>query len=279
MGLRLRLVDVVEVVRHDEREARVAGEPEELRVEGRLLGETVVLQLEEEAALPEDVAVLAGQAAGQLDVVGLEGLRDLAAQAGGKPDQPLGVARQVLAVDPRLVVVAVEVGVGHEPAEVPVADEVRGQEDQVERLGVRLALAVAHRAPGDVRLHPDDRLDALGRRRLVEGDGAVQGAVVGDRERVEAQPLGFVHEVGDPAEPVEEGELRVEVEVREIIRCDRRHGRSMVARGLGGRPTPLSVLGRSTKPAVVSPGIRDRQPPGEIVRRPARRAAAAWRSS
>ncbi len=244
-----------------------------------LLGETVVLELEEEAVLARRCRRTRRPGGGRAPS------RRSRAPSGSRrrgrrtARRAPRVARQVLAVDPRLVVVAVEVGVGDEPAEVPVADEVLGQEDEVERLGVGLALLVAHRAPGDVRLDADDRLDPLRRRRLVEGDRAVQGAVVGDRERVEAQPLGLVDEVGDPAEPVEEAELRVDVEVREVVRCDRRHGRSMVARGLGGRPTPLSVLGRSTKPAVVSPGIRDRQPPGEIVRRPARRAAAAWRSS
>ena len=120
------------------------------------------------------------------------------------------MAGEVLPVDPRLVVVAVEVGVGQEPAEVPVADEVRGQQDEVEGLGIGLALLVAHGAPGDVGLHADDRLDPLRLRRLVEGDGPVQGAVVGEGEGVEAQPLGLVDEVADPAEPVEKGELRVD---------------------------------------------------------------------
>ena len=199
-----------------------------------LLGDAVVLELQEEAALPEDVAVLAGQPAGGLPVVDLERLRDLPAEAGGEADEALGVARQVLPVDARLVVVAVEVGVGQEPAEVPVADEVLREEDEVERLGVGLPLAVAHRPAGDVRLDADDRPDPLGLRGLVEGDGAVEGAVVGQGERIEAQALGLVDEIADPAEAVEERELRVDVEVGEVVGGER-HGRSMVpARARGG---------------------------------------------
>ncbi len=178
----------------------------------------MVLELEEEVALPEDVAVLAGQPAGRLPVVDLERLGDLSTEAGREADQAFRVARQELPVDPRLVVVAVEVGVGQKSAEVPVADEVLGQEDEVERLGVGLALAVAHGAAGDVGLHADDRLDPLGPGGLVEGDCAVEGPVVGQGEGVEAQPLGLVDEVADATEAVEEGELRVDMEVRKVVR-------------------------------------------------------------
>ena len=96
-------------------------EAQQLLVEPALLGEAVVLELEEEAVLAEDVAVLAGDVAGQLPVVDLERLGDLAAEARRQPDQALAVPGEVLAVDPRLVVVAVDVGVGDEPAQVLVA--------------------------------------------------------------------------------------------------------------------------------------------------------------
>ena len=90
----------------------------------------------------------------------------------------------------------------------------------MERLAVRLAFLVAHRAPGDVRLHADDRLDARLRRRLVERHGPVQRAVVGHGEAVEAVLDARVDEVRDPAEPVEQAELGVGVEVDEVVRGD-----------------------------------------------------------
>jgi hypothetical protein len=40
--------------------------------------------------------------------------------------------------------------------------------------------------------------------------------VVGQGEAVEALGRGRIDEVGDPSQPVEEAELRVSVEVREI---------------------------------------------------------------
>jgi hypothetical protein len=91
----------------------------------------------------------------------------------------------------------------------------------VEGLRVGLALLVDHRPAGDVRLDADDRLDALGTGRLVEGDGAVEGAVVGDRHRIHAQLCRGVDQLGDPAEPIEQAEFGVHMEVREVVGRDR----------------------------------------------------------
>ena len=88
------------------------------------------------------------------------------------------------------------------------------------RLRVGLALAVGHRPPGDVRLDADDRLDPRGPAGLVEGDRAVQGAVVGQGQRVESVALGLFDQLGDAAQPVEQAELGVDVEMREIVRRD-----------------------------------------------------------
>ena len=301
MGRGLLLVDVVEVVRHDERDPGLGRETEELLVQDPLLGQAVVLELEEEVALAEDVAVLAGESPGGVPVLDLERPRDLAAETGAQPDEALGVTGEVLAVDPRPVVVAVDVGVGDEPAEVAVADEVLREEDQVEGLGVGLALLLGHRPAGDVGLDADDRLDPLRLRRLVEGDGAVEGAVVGQGEAVEALRGGRIDEVRDPPEPVEEAELRVGVEVREVVRGEGRHGGSMVAGDPGSaRETPGDGHGlrcrrgrRSIEggPAHVLPdlglvrGVRPharRRAPDRRASpfgRPSPRSSASWRSS
>ena len=89
MRLVLPLVDVVEVVGDDQRQAGLGREPEELLVEPALLGDAVVLELEEEAVLAQDVAVLAGELARELPVLHLERLGDLAAEAGAdRPTSP-----------------------------------------------------------------------------------------------------------------------------------------------------------------------------------------------
>src|SRR5439155_5143842 len=95
-------------------------------------------------------------------------------------------------------------------------------------LGVGLALLLGHRAPGDVRLDTNDRLDPLGLCRLVERDGPVERAVVGEGEAVETLRRGRIDEVADPSQPIEKAELRVRVEVREVVGSEGRHGSSIV---------------------------------------------------
>ena len=113
--------DVVQVVGDDEVQAHLPPERDQLGVQGALLGQPVVLQLKEEALAAEDLLVDAGRLAGQVPVVHFESLGDLAAQAGRRADQALRVAGQMLVVDAGLVVVALEVSVGDQPAEVLVA--------------------------------------------------------------------------------------------------------------------------------------------------------------
>ena len=83
MGFRLLAPDVVQVVGHDVLETHFRTEAQELLVEAVLRRKAVILELQEEAVRSEDVAVLAREAARRLPVVHLEGLGDLAAQAGG----------------------------------------------------------------------------------------------------------------------------------------------------------------------------------------------------
>jgi hypothetical protein len=63
--------------------------------------------------------------------------------------------------------------------------------------------------------------------------------VVGDRERIHALLGGRVDQLSDPPEAVEQAELGVNVEVREIVRSEGRHGRSILpGGGLSGSTLP-----------------------------------------
>ena len=83
------LLHVVQVVGADQRQADLRRQAEELLEQPPLLGQAVVLDLEEEVARAEDVAVVAGQAARQVPVLDLQRARDLAVEAGRQADQPL----------------------------------------------------------------------------------------------------------------------------------------------------------------------------------------------
>ena len=84
-----------------------------------------------------------------------DGLGDVAAQAGRHADQALGVLRQQVDIDARLVVEAVQVGGGDQLDEVAVALLVFAEQHQVVvAVGVGAGLVALLR---DVHLAADDR--------------------------------------------------------------------------------------------------------------------------
>ena len=127
MRLSLLRADVVKIVRQDEWESNLRCELEELLVQSLLLWEAVILHLKVEAILAEDVAVAPRKRTCMLPVINLKGARDLTVQAAGESDQPLGILREVIKIDARLVVHAIEVRVRDEAAEVAIADCVGGE--------------------------------------------------------------------------------------------------------------------------------------------------------
>ena len=56
--------------------------------------------------------------------------------------------------------------------------------------------------------------------RLDEGHGPVEGPVVGDGHGVEAELGALLGKLVDAAEPVQQAELGVEVQVDEVVRGD-----------------------------------------------------------
>jgi hypothetical protein len=153
----------------------------------------------------------------------LERLGDAPGEAAGERDEPIRVPLEQLEVDPRLVVVALEIAGRGELDQVRVAGVVLGQQRQV-RVALLLGLAVV----GDVDLAADQRLDALLRRLPVELDCAGKRAVVGEADRGHLELGGPSRERRDAAGPVEDRVLAMDVEVDE---GRLRHGRSTIAPG------------------------------------------------
>ena len=121
------------------------------------------------------------------------------------------MALEQLPVDARLVVVALEVAEAGELDQVRVAGVVGGEQREV---GVALLVRLA--VVGDVDLAADDGLDAGVAGRLPELDGARHRAVVGEADRRHLELGGPRDEVGNPARPVEDRVLGVDVEVDEF---------------------------------------------------------------
>ena len=95
---------------------------------------------------------------------------------------------------------------------------------------MRMALVLLQPIVDDVHLAPDDRLDALGLRRLEEIDHPGHRAVVGERDGRHLEARGFLGERGDATCPVEDRVLGVDVQVDERSTT---HGRAILLRSVG----------------------------------------------
>jgi hypothetical protein len=212
--LRVGPVHVMCVCGGDQRDVLALGELGQPGVHLHLLGHSVRLHLQEEAARLEDVAVLAGRGAGAVHVPLVRQSRNLAAQAGGQPDEPLRVLAQQGLVDARVVVEPLGVGHGRQVAEVGPALGVPGQKDEV--AAHPLAAILAPLRPGHVGLHAEDGLDAGRPGRFVEVDGAEEVAVIGDGHGVHAALLHRLRQVAHADGAVEEGIEGMEMEMDEV---------------------------------------------------------------
>ena len=222
------VAEVVHVAGGDERQARLFGRAGEDRVDPGLHVEPRVLHLDVDGVGAEDVLQPRELGVRVVLAVLLERLADAPGEAARERDQPARVLLEQLPVDARLVVVALEVAEAREPDQVAVAGVVGGEERQV-RVPLRLRLAVV----GDVDLAADQRLDAVLAGLLDELNGARERPVVGQPDRRHLELGGPGGELGDPARPVEDRVLGVDVEMNEG-RLSHRPGQSR--RGPGPHP-------------------------------------------
>src|SRR5204863_2709015 len=93
----------------------------------------------------------------------------------------------------------------------------------------------------EVRLEPEDRLDAVGVASLVELDGAVHDAVVGQTERRLAELGRAGRQLVDLARAVEQRVLGVDVEMRA---AGGRHGLRTLGGGSDGFGARPAISGR-----------------------------------
>ena len=226
MRARVFVAEVVHVAGDDGRQAALLGELREERVDALLHVEVRVLHLDVDGVLAEDGREAVELAFGVVGSPLLERLADAPGEAAGERDDPGAVLVEELPVDAGLVVVALEVAEARELDQVRVALVRLGEERQV-RVALLLGLALV----GDVDLAADDRLDAVLFRLFDEGDRAGERAVVGEPDGGHLELGGAGCELGNPARPVEDRELGVDVQVDEIG-----HGRP----SLQGRSDGLS---------------------------------------
>ena len=203
----------VGLVRRHQREAVPVGEPNQLALDGALVGEAVALQLDVETVLAEGAFEGFEARERQFGAIGPERRIDRPTHAAGERDEAARAFGERLGRDPwHLAELVVEIGAAGEPQQVAVAGLVLGQQHDVRVRGVELGVRL-RRLEGDAELHPGDRLDAGAGRLLGEFESAEQ--VVGVGERQGGLPVGArgLHEVADLERALEQGIRGVDVQV------------------------------------------------------------------
>ena len=262
-------VGVVRVVGGQQGRTDAVGDLDELGVGVALCCEPMVLDLDEQMVLAEDLLQTAGFVERTFLVAVQQRLQHVSAQAAGGGDETVVVLLEQLPVDLRLVVVALEEGQTRQLDEVAVPLVGLGQQREVvvELLAaVGLAARVVdptapYRTLGPVlerhvRLGADDGLHALGPALLVEVEGAVHVAVIGDADGRLAVADRLRHQFVEPCRAIEHRELGVHVQVGERVAhigsFRRRSGATAAARA--GRSHECD----SSDPSRVGPAL----PPG-----------------
>ncbi len=207
---RVLVAEVVDVAGGDERDPRPLRERDEPGIDVLLDRQARILELDEDLVAPEHVHEPGELSLGLGVGAALERLAHPPRETARQRDQALRVTGQELPVDPRLVVVALEVAGRGEPDQVLVALVRLGEQREV-RIALRQRLPVVT----DVDLAADHRLDPGLAAVPVELDRAGERAVVGQRHRRHVELGRPCDEIRDPARPVEDRVLGVDVQVHE----------------------------------------------------------------
>ncbi len=217
------LADVVDVVRADRLQVVFFGEGKKARDDVALFADAVVLEFDEVVFASEDIDIAGAGGVGLGLATVHEVLADLGGEAAGEADQALGVFGDGFEIGARLVVEALEVGVGDQFEQILVAGEVFGQDAEVKVAFAVLGFAgfFEARSRGHVELAADEGLEVGGLGGVEKLDGAEHVAMVGERDGGLAQLDGAFHQAVDFAGAVEQAVVGVDVEVDEIRGGDR----------------------------------------------------------
>ena len=201
------------IVRHNERQPRFLGKSDQLVVDLRLLGKSVVLKLQIVVLGSENFSMLECSLFCPFVVPLHQKLRQFPGQARRERDNSLVMRAQKLHVDTRAVIKAVQKAARDHVAEVPVARLVFAQQNEMIRLFIQRMDLVKAGPRRDIDLAADDGLDACRLCRLIKVDRAIHDAVVRDGNRVLPQLLDSCHNFRDAARAVKKAILRMDMQM------------------------------------------------------------------
>ena len=229
---RVTRLDVMRVVRRDQRGVDLSGKVEKLVAHALFDGVVVVHDLDVVVLLAEQVLHAPGGLVGFVELPEAQPRLNFAGGASCRGDEPLVVRLQKVHVHPRpLAHLAFERGARVHAEKVVKPPVVVGQKRQVrvgaargDVVGPLALLAPEHPVRAEtggsrrhVRFDADDRLDPLGLALFVKLVGPEAVPVVRDRHGLLVLGLGLGHELLDLHGPVEHRVFGVDVQMREVF--------------------------------------------------------------
>ena len=215
LGVGVVFAEIVAVVGGDQRQAEIFFQLEEAGMDAVLHFQALILNLEIEILFAENVGEGSGGGASGVVIVLHEALGDFALQAAGEADEPAGMLGEKLLADARLVVEAVQRGLGGDLDQVAVALFVFGEDEQVV-VGVAFGGGAVVVLFADVEFAADDGLHARVLGGVDEMHGAKNVAVVGHGHGGHPHFLHALAELFDVTRAVEHGVVGVQVQVNEL---------------------------------------------------------------
>ena len=213
MRFRIGFSQIVAIIGGYEGYGELPAEISEGLVHHRLLRQHVGLNLNVETVVVEEGGKLPCLLPGFFPAVFMDQVGDAALEARRERDQPPVVFAQELHIDPWVIVEALEVPKGHEPAEVHIALPVHHEKDEM--VGDGAAVAGSGALFAMFRRHIDlaaqNGFDGFLGRFPKKLHCAENVSMIGDGHALHAKGRGPVDEPVDPDGPVEKTVFRVNV--------------------------------------------------------------------
>ena len=179
-----------------------------------LTGEPDVLQLEEQVLGAEDVEEGLCPLPGGVEVAATAHA-ERSMDSAGEDNQALSMGLELLEVDARAEVHAIEDRGRHERAQVVVPLRRLNQEDEIPSPIRRAVIELVYALGPNPELGPKHGMNPGAFSGLVELDGPVEIAGVGQRDRLHLERLGPSDDLSRPHRAIENGVLTAVVEVNE----------------------------------------------------------------
>ena len=205
--------DIVDIVRGDEGYPRLPRQLGEHRDYTPLLGQAVILNLEEEVVFAHDGAIPEGFFLRALIVAAEQGARNFAREARRKCNKPLVIFFEELTVYSRFCIKARDESLRHKLYQILISCFIFAEQYQMIALGVEGVNFVKAGARRHIHLAADYRLYPALFRRAVKVDDAVHNAVIGHGNARLTEALHFVHKLLDAARAVKQAVFGMKMKV------------------------------------------------------------------